>query len=164
LSWMIANCICTAAYILCMKHLITTAYQSSTYNYNNSSTGIPSTQQQVSFPSSGTTNKITGMIYGIIFTHNALCILFLLPAAYIMGEISLFVESTSIHTTEYASKTVVAGVLCFIFNYALLNCVEQQSMYTKQHCINVSTTIAAHSHQNYRRPSISERRSSKVQG
>ncbi len=148
LLWMIANCISTAGYILCMKHFITTALLSSTSN--NIST-ITLTQQH---PSSGTTNKIAGMIYCIISMHNTLCIVILLPAAYMMGEISLFVESTAIHTTEYASKTIVAGLLCFVFNYALLNCVEQQSTYTKQHHTTgiAITNISPHSQQNQRRP------------
>jgi hypothetical protein len=160
LLWMMANCISTAGYILCMKHFITSMFVSSK---NNSV--IPLTQHQLSSPpTSGSTNKITGMIYSIIFIHNALCIVFLLPAAYMMGEVSLFVESTAIHTTEYASKTIIAGVLCFIFNYALLNCVEQQSTYTKQHHTNTSCTssIPPHSQQNQRRPSISERRTKKI--
>ena len=159
LLWMMANCICSAAYILCMKHFITTTYpthQSSTCNSNNGI--IPLKQSQFSFSSSGTTNKIAGTMCSIIFMHNALCILFLLPAAYIMGEISLFAESTAIHTTEYARKTVIAGVLCFVFNYALLNCVDQQNSY-KQYHTNVSNNLSVHSNQISRRPSISERRS-----
>ena len=160
LLWMIANCISTAGYILCMKHYITTALLSST---SNNICTIPLTQQ---YPLHGTTNKITGMIYSIISMHNTLCIVILLPAAYMMGEISLFVESTAIHTTEYASRTIVAGVLCFVFNYALLNCVEQQSTCTKQqqhHATGIaSTNTSLHSQQNQRRPSISERRTRKL--
>ena len=162
LLWMMANCISTAGYILCMKHFITNMFLSST---SKNSGVMPLTQHQLSSPpTAGATNKITGMIYSIIFIHNALCILFLLPAAYMMGEVSLFVESTAIHTTEYASKTIIAGVLCFIFNYALLNCVEQQSTHAKQHHTNTICTSNAppHSQQNQRRPSISERRTKKL--
>ena len=167
LLWMMANCICTAGYILCMKHFITNMFVVTSKNSNNSV--IPMTQHQLSSPpTSGSTNKITGMIYSIIFIHNALCIVFLLPAAYMMGEVSLFVESTAIHTTEYASKTIIAGVLCFIFNYALLNCLEQQSTHTKQHqttntSCNTGSSIPSHSpQQNQRCPSISERRTKKM--
>jgi hypothetical protein len=162
LLWMIANCICTAVYILCMKQFITTTYPTQSSACNNYINGsIPLTQQQVSFTSSGPSKKIPGMIYSIIYIHNALCILFLLPAAYLLGEVSLFVESTAIHTTEYASKTVVAGVLCFIFNYALLNCVGQQSTHV-QYTTNVGIHKSAHSQQMHRRPSISELRSKNV--
>lgn len=59
----------------------------------------------------------------MIFVNNVLCIAFLLPAAYAMGEISLFLETTAIRTTEYATKTLLAGFVCFFFNFALLNCV-----------------------------------------
>ena len=151
LLWMMANCICTAAYILCMKQFITTMYLSSTCNIHNGSFPL-----QVS--STATTNKISDMIYSIIFKHNAMCIVLLLPAAYIMGEISLFLQSKAIHTTENAGKTVIAGVLCFIFNYALLNCVGQQSTQAKQNHTIASTNSFAHLQQNHRRPSMSESR------
>lgn len=153
LLWMMANCICTAAYILCMKQFITTMYLSSTCNNHNGS--FPFTQQS---SSTATTNKISDMIYSIIFRHNAMCIVLLLPAAYIMGEISLFLQSKAIHTTENAGKTVIAGVLCFIFNYALLNCVGQQSTQAKQNHTIASTNSFAHLQQNHRRPSMSESR------
>jgi GDP-mannose transporter len=174
LIWMMANCFCTAAYILCMKHIITTTTTSatagtySTYpsssscNHNHGS--LPLTQPQASGPLSGSARKSTGMIpvYSIIYIHNALCIVFLLPAAYMMGEISLFAASTAIHTTEYASKTVIAGILCFIFNYALLNCVEQQSTHPHHHSHDGTHTSTHGVPQKHRRPSLSERHSKNV--
>jgi hypothetical protein len=106
LVWMVTNCICTSAYILCMKHFISTA----------------ATGTQTATPPA---TKLT--MFGIIFVNNALCIVLLLPAAYAMGEISLFFATKAIHTAEYATKTIVAGLVCFLFNFALLNCVEQST-------------------------------------
>jgi small-conductance mechanosensitive channel len=102
--WMVANCFSTSGYILRMKQLST----ASTTN-----------------ESSPPTVKLS--MFCMIFVNNALCIALLLPAAYAMGEISLFLETTAIHTTEYATKNVLAGFVCFFFNFALLNCVWQST-------------------------------------
>jgi hypothetical protein len=104
LQWMAGNCVTTVGYILCMKQISKTA---------TTTAALPSAVKLSRF--------------GMVFVNNALCIAFLLPAAYAMGEISLFVETTAIHTSEYATKNLLAGLVTFFFNFALLNCVWQST-------------------------------------
>jgi hypothetical protein len=105
LLWMAAHCTCTSAYVVSMKQCA-----AATVNGGN----------QV--PSSTHSNKLP--LLNIIFVNHVLCILLLLPAAFAMGEVQLFAETTAIHTTEYATKIVLAGLLCFLLSFALMHCVE----------------------------------------
>jgi hypothetical protein len=113
LLWMAAHCVCTSAYVISMK-------QCAAATMNGGSQA----------PSSNHDNKFSLM--GIVFVNHALCILFLLPAAYAMGEIQLFMETTAIHTTEYAMKIVLAGLLSFLFNVALMHSVEPGQVWSHE--------------------------------
>ena len=62
--------------------------------------------------------------FGMVFVNNVLCVAFLLPAAYVLGEFSLFSQSTAIHTPVYFVKNVFAGLVGFMLNFASLNCVS----------------------------------------
>lgn len=61
--------------------------------------------------------------FGMVYVNNVLCVVFLLPAAYLMGEISLFLQSDGVHTRDYFTKNVFAGFIGFFLNFASLNCV-----------------------------------------
>jgi hypothetical protein len=162
LLWMIANCMSTSGYILSLKQLLTTHTTTATNDGNDTNTSHLSTPQPALQPST-TPNK--SMIYDIIFVNNVSCIMLLLPAAYVLGEISLFAKTTAVHTTEYASKTILAGFLCFLFHYALLNCVEQSTMI--HHPMDFSSGDASKNalqqqSLQQRRPSTSDRRLKKI--
>ena len=62
--------------------------------------------------------------FGMVFYNNLLCTLFLLPPAFMTGEISLFLKSTQIHSLEYCTKNLLAGFVGFFLNFASLNCVS----------------------------------------
>ena len=61
--------------------------------------------------------------FGMVYVNNVLCVVFLLPAAFLMGEISRFMASDGIHTSDYLFKNVFAGFIGFFLNFASLNCV-----------------------------------------
>jgi GDP-mannose transporter len=61
--------------------------------------------------------------FGMVHVNNVLCVVFLLPAAYFMGEISLLRNSPGIHTSDYFFKNIFAGFIGFFLNFASLNCV-----------------------------------------
>jgi GDP-mannose transporter len=61
--------------------------------------------------------------FGMVHVNNVLCVVFLLPAAFLMGEISRFMASPGIHTSDYLFKNIFAGFIGFFLNFASLNCV-----------------------------------------
>lgn len=61
--------------------------------------------------------------FGMVFVNNVLCVGFLLPAAYAMGELDTFLKTKALHTTDYAIKNLFAGAVGFFLNFASLNCV-----------------------------------------
>jgi len=61
--------------------------------------------------------------FGMVFYNNALCVLFLLPAALFRNEVLLFLQSVALHTPEYFLKNSFAGVVGFFLNFASLQCV-----------------------------------------
>jgi GDP-mannose transporter len=61
--------------------------------------------------------------FGMVFINNVLCIFFLLPVAIVMGQVTLFSQTPAIHTGDYLSKNLFAGVIGFLLNFASLNCV-----------------------------------------
>mmetsp|Transcript_19251 Transcript_19251/g.54601 ORF Transcript_19251/g.54601 Transcript_19251/m.54601 type:complete len:381 (+) Transcript_19251:283-1425(+) len=61
--------------------------------------------------------------FGMVFLNNLLCIGFLLPAATLRGETSIFFRTTDLHTLDYTSKNLFAGLIGFFLNFASLNCV-----------------------------------------
>jgi GDP-mannose transporter len=61
--------------------------------------------------------------FGMVYVNNVLCVLFLLPAAYWMGQIQLLQDTQAIHTFDYFSKNVFAGWVGFFLNLASLHCV-----------------------------------------
>jgi len=61
--------------------------------------------------------------FGMVFYNNVLCTFFLLPAASLMGQVRLFVDTSEVHTLEYFIKNFVAGFVGFFLNFASLNCV-----------------------------------------
>eukprot|EP00980_Cylindrotheca_fusiformis_P013458 scaffold3437_cov113-Cylindrotheca_fusiformis.AAC.25 len=62
--------------------------------------------------------------FGMVFYNNLLCIFFLLPAAYAMGEVQLFLQTEAIHTPDYLQKNAFAGLVGFLLNFASLHCVS----------------------------------------
>eukprot|EP00934_Nitzschia_sp_Nitz4_P000328 Nitzschia sp. Nitz4//scaffold27_size158506//87913//89149//NITZ4_002604-RA/size158506-snap-gene-0.201-mRNA-1//1//CDS//3329545500//328//frame0 len=62
--------------------------------------------------------------FGMVFYNNLLCIFFLLPAAYMMGQVQVFFATDAIHTVDYFTKNVFAGFVGFFLNFASLNCVS----------------------------------------
>lgn len=62
--------------------------------------------------------------FGMVFVNNVLCVAFLLPVAFLMGEVLTFVESDDIHTPDYYMKNLFAGLVGFFLNFASLNCVQ----------------------------------------
>ena len=62
--------------------------------------------------------------FGMVFVNNLLCICFLLPVAFTMGEVSAFLKTDALHTMDYFGKNCVAGFMGFFLNFAALNCVS----------------------------------------
>jgi GDP-mannose transporter len=62
--------------------------------------------------------------FGMVYVNNLLCIAFLLPVAFTMGEVSTFLKTEGIHSFEYAVKNAFAGFVGFFLNFASLNCVS----------------------------------------
>lgn len=62
--------------------------------------------------------------FGMVFYNNILCVFFLLPIAYFMGQVNVFWTTPAIHTTDYATKNFFAGFVGFFLNFASLNCVS----------------------------------------
>jgi GDP-mannose transporter len=69
------------------------------------------------------TDKVNLSKFGMVFYNNVLCVFFLLPAAFAMGQIQLLWESKGVHTMDYAAKNLFAGLVGFLLNFASLNCV-----------------------------------------
>eukprot|EP00547_Thalassionema_nitzschioides_P011509 CAMPEP_0194263780 /NCGR_PEP_ID=MMETSP0158-20130606/47240_1 /TAXON_ID=33649 /ORGANISM="Thalassionema nitzschioides, Strain L26-B" /LENGTH=221 /DNA_ID=CAMNT_0039003991 /DNA_START=537 /DNA_END=1202 /DNA_ORIENTATION=+ len=61
--------------------------------------------------------------FGMVFYNNVLCILFLLPAAFLRNEVVLFLQSVALHTPNYFFKNIFAGMVGFLLNFASLQCV-----------------------------------------
>jgi GDP-mannose transporter len=61
--------------------------------------------------------------FGMVFYNNVLCVFFLLPCAMAMGQVTLFQTTPAIHTTDYLTKNVFAGLIGFFLNFASLSCV-----------------------------------------
>ena len=80
------------------------------------------------FASSRTVRYATQTIkmtkFGMVYVNNVLCIFFLLPVAYMNGEMSVFFASSGLHTWDYAFKNLFAGFVGFFLNFASLNCVS----------------------------------------
>lgn len=70
------------------------------------------------------TNNVKMSKFGMVYVNNVLCIVFLLPVALIMGEVSLFLDTPAVHTPDYFFKNVFAGFVGFFLNFASLNCVS----------------------------------------
>ncbi len=62
--------------------------------------------------------------FGMVFYNNVLCTVFLLPVTCLNGEMRVFMESTQIHTFDYAWRNAFAGFVGFFLNFASLNCVS----------------------------------------
>ena len=62
--------------------------------------------------------------FGMVFYNNVLCVAFLLPAAYAMGQVNLFFQTPTIHTSDYTFKNIFAGMVGFLLNFASLHCVS----------------------------------------
>lgn len=61
--------------------------------------------------------------FGMVFYNNVLCVMFLLPAAIFRGELTLFIQTKSLHTPAYMFQNIFAGFVGFFLNFASLNCV-----------------------------------------
>jgi GDP-mannose transporter len=94
LVWMVANAASTSAYVLYMRY--------------------------------ATTKKDSAKLskFGMVYVNNLLAIFFLLPAAWMSGEVDTFLSSGALHTWEYAGKNFFAGFVGFFLNFASLNCVQ----------------------------------------
>jgi len=62
--------------------------------------------------------------FGMVFYNNILCVLFLLPVAYYLGQVEVFALTPAIHTQDYFTKNMFAGFVGFGLNFASLNCVS----------------------------------------
>jgi GDP-mannose transporter len=62
--------------------------------------------------------------FGMVFYNNVLCVFFLLPVAYYMGQVHVFAATPAIHTPDYLTKNAFAGFIGFFLNFASLNCVS----------------------------------------
>lgn len=69
------------------------------------------------------TDKVKLSKFGMVFYNNFLCVFFLLPVAFAMGQIHLLWESKGLHTMDYAAKNLFAGLVGFLLNFASLTCV-----------------------------------------
>eukprot|EP00985_Skeletonema_marinoi_P024515 scaffold17099_cov95-Skeletonema_marinoi.AAC.3 len=63
--------------------------------------------------------------FGMVFYNNVLCSCFLLPVTMFNGELSMFLNTSALHTVDYAVKNWFAGFVGFFLNFASLNCVAQ---------------------------------------
>lgn len=62
--------------------------------------------------------------FGMVFYNNVLCVAFLLPVAMARGETQVFLTTPAIHTPDYFTKNLFAGMVGFLLNFASLNCVS----------------------------------------
>jgi len=62
--------------------------------------------------------------FGMVYVNNILCVVFLLPAAALRGEVQAFLSTKALHTLDYAGMNSVAGFMGFFLNFAALNCVS----------------------------------------
>jgi GDP-mannose transporter len=62
--------------------------------------------------------------FGMVFLNNVLCVIFLLPVAFMFGEVSIFYQSKGLHSMDYFIKNLFAGFVGFFLNFASLNCVQ----------------------------------------
>eukprot|EP00568_Trieres_chinensis_P007826 CAMPEP_0183303472 /NCGR_PEP_ID=MMETSP0160_2-20130417/8895_1 /TAXON_ID=2839 ORGANISM="Odontella Sinensis, Strain Grunow 1884" /NCGR_SAMPLE_ID=MMETSP0160_2 /ASSEMBLY_ACC=CAM_ASM_000250 /LENGTH=324 /DNA_ID=CAMNT_0025466379 /DNA_START=141 /DNA_END=1112 /DNA_ORIENTATION=- len=62
--------------------------------------------------------------FGMVFYNNVLCMVFLLPVTIVNGELSTFLQTDAIHTSDYFFKNTFAGFVGFFLNFASLNCVS----------------------------------------
>lgn len=62
--------------------------------------------------------------FGMVFYNNVLCVFFLLPVAYFMGQLDVLAKTPAIHTPDYFIKNFFAGFVGFFLNFASLNCVS----------------------------------------
>lgn len=62
--------------------------------------------------------------FGMVYVNNILCVVFMLPAAYALGEVGTFLNTKSLHTMDYGVKNFFAGFVGFFLNFASLNCVQ----------------------------------------
>lgn len=69
------------------------------------------------------TNSVKLPKFGMVMVNNLLCMAFLLPVAFVRGEISIFLETDSMHTASFFMKNIFAGGVGFFLNFASLNCV-----------------------------------------
>ena len=65
--------------------------------------------------------KLTKFV--MVYVNNVLCVVFLLPVALYMGQVTLFFRSPAVHTFNYFFKNLFAGFVGFFLNFASLNCV-----------------------------------------
>ncbi len=63
--------------------------------------------------------------FGMVFYNNVLCACFLLPVTMFNGELSIFLNTSALHTVDYGVKNAFAGFVGFFLNFASLNCVAQ---------------------------------------
>ena len=69
------------------------------------------------------TKTISMSKFGMVYLNNVLCVVFLLPCAAVMGQVSLFYNTPAIHTQGYLMRNVFAGFVGFFLNFASLQCV-----------------------------------------
>ncbi|KAL7563576.1 hypothetical protein ACA910_006467 [Epithemia clementina (nom. ined.)] len=70
------------------------------------------------------TQSIQMTKFGMVYVNNVLCVAFLLPVAFVQGEITTFLRSTALHTWDYGFKNCFAGFVGFFLNAASLHCVS----------------------------------------
>ena len=60
----------------------------------------------------------------MVYLNNVLCVVFLLPVAMTMGQVSIFLNTPGLHTVGYFLTNAFAGGVGFFLNFASLNCVQ----------------------------------------
>lgn len=70
------------------------------------------------------TNNVKLTKFGMVYVNNVLCTVFLLPVAFLLGEVQMFVRTPAVHTLDYFTKNFFAGFVGFFLNFASLNCVQ----------------------------------------
>lgn len=70
------------------------------------------------------TNTVKMSMFGMVYVNNILCVVFLLPLAFLMGEVNLLVSTPALHTPDYFLMNAFAGFVGFFLNFASLTCVS----------------------------------------
>ena len=60
----------------------------------------------------------------MVYVHNVLYVLFLVPIAYQQGKIAVFLQSMALYSWDYGFKNLFASFFNFILNATSLHCIR----------------------------------------